>query len=253
MNVLLSILSGLLLAAAEAEADAVRFRELLDHAEARRADAHLNAAAVSYLKAHRLVREVCGEDSVEEARILLGLGHCLPCRNETKEALVHLRRAVAIAGKRTGTDSRLSHDGLRQLVYLLHLSRRYREVLPLARRSLALAKIHETPESDVLHCARLWLGRAELECGRPWDAERLYRKEIRGPRAAEAWAGIGRVRIALRRLDEAEMYLRKAIDLRSGHFWEYGTLLADIVEKRGRKAEAAAMRKRASDVWRQVG
>jgi tetratricopeptide (TPR) repeat protein len=253
MNVLLPILVTLLLAGGDEDAD--RFRKAFDRAGALQAKNDVQAARDAWREAHGLVRSVCGEDSEEEARILYGLGRCLPPFGQAKEAVVHLRRALPIAERRTGRDSKLTYDVLRQLSMLLVGAGEYREALPHARRALTLAERYEKAGMEPLADVRLRLARAELECGRPWTAERLYRKALRGPRNAHAWVGIGRVRMALGRYDEAEMYLRKAFELAGRGLLRAceGWLLADAIEKRGREAEAEALRRELASVWRQVG
>jgi len=231
-----------------------RLRNLVRFGEALRETRDLKTAAVVYREALTLVGEVEGEGTALEADLLLGLGYCGAPFVPNDEAIRSLTRALAIYDGRPRSDPEKVRRCLDVLSRLHQARKEWKAALPCARRYLELTEAHEKPASEAVLLARLGFARTLGECGKPREAERLYRTLVSGPKRGEAWVGIGRVRLAQGRLDEAEMYVRKGLEGDQGWLLATeGSLLADIVEKRGRKAEAEEIRKKVSAMWRQEG
>ena len=191
-----------------------------------------------------------GDQSLEIASVVRDLGRLLHMSGRWDKAQPRLLRALRVCDERRPVSADV-HSTLHLLTLNLPKLKRWKETIPIARRLIALTEKLYGPNHAAAGDGRSVLARALAETGEFRESERLYRALLRGPRKASAWVGIGRVRLGQGRLDEAEMYVRKGISLKKGEAWFERGILADIVERRGRKEEAERMREAARSIWRQ--
>jgi Flp pilus assembly protein TadD len=92
---------------------------------------------------------------------------------------------------------------------------------------------HEFPTEPLFH----WrLGYARLDAGHPQPASKSFRRAIElDPTCAAAWGGLGQAYMASGDLDQAEMAIRRRIELKPGP--NYFVFLSDVL---CRKKEIAA-------------
>jgi len=221
-------------------------RLLLDAGEAK-------AAVEAFRQALPIALRTEGESSRAASDLHFGLALALLEAEKPGEAIPHLERALLQFARRRGEASFTAIGTLEYLVGALQKTGRWRDSLDPARRWAMLADKAYGRASDITRTAEAALLEALIRVGRFTEAEYRCRRDLRRKwRGRDAWRDIGRLRMAQGRLDEAEMYVRKAIGLKYDPTFARD-LLADIVEKRGRKAEAAEIRKRAAAGWLQEG
>jgi tetratricopeptide (TPR) repeat protein len=202
--------------------------------------------------------ETFGKDSVHTVAVLID--HCMAL-SLVEDHSGLLEAAVALQ-VRSAKSPKLRDSGLvlglRWQAGALSRLERYEEAEAVYRRLFAEATTRNR-ERDVA-TAHAGLGFVLRHRGELAEAETHYRAALRmrskhhGPndrRVAGGWIGLGRIRLAQKRYDEAEDYVRKGLAIREkderrnpSKFIETLETLAEIVEARGRQAEAEKIRAR---------
>jgi len=214
-------------------------------------------------KACTIAKESCGKDPRRAVPLLRDFGKVLSVLGRCEDLLA---TGIALEKLAEGSPSVLA-AGLQFQGHALSRLGRRSEAESVYRRLLKVAR--KTKDDEVMARAHAGLAFVLRHAGKYVEAEINYRAALRirariSGRAsvylAGLWVGIGRIRLAQERHDEAEDYVRRGLAIwqkakRTNSRWLLSTLetLAEIVEARGRSKEAKRIRDRIGALKRKQG